>query len=279
MLFRSECGQIAEFYISAQSAGGDIIMAPPLAPVQAWHAPVGEFATLLDDNFEFDTGWTVQNENLVNGAWVRAIPSGNGIVGDPTADYDGSGACFLTGNGNFQDVNGGPTRLLSPAIDLGGTTDPILSYARWFQDSAGGDTLVVELSSDDGQSWVLVESVLATPGWNHVTFTVRDFITPTSAVRLRFSTQDLPNNSFTEAAVDAVRITDFSCHTGCLPGDVNADGLTNGHDIDRFIALVLGQAPTDQELCAADLADPPDGVITTEDIDTFVQCTLSGCGG
>ncbi len=271
-----DCDQTAEFFLTAGSALGATVASPVSAPALTYSATVGTFTTVFHDDFETDLGWTVQNENLVGGAWVRGIPSGNGVVGDPTSDYDNSGRCYVTGNGNFHDVNGGPTRLISPAFDLASSTDPQLSYARWFRDSAGGDTLVVELSSDNGQSWTLVEAVGAYQGWQLVTVAVRDFVTPTAVVRLRFSTQDLPNNSFTEAAVDAVRLTDFSCVPACTPGDVNNDGLINGRDIDRFLAILLGATPTARELCAADVGATPDGMVTLGDVDEFVSLLLGG---
>ena len=129
---------------------------------------------------------------------------------DPPTDFDGSGRCFLTENGaGDTDVDGGPTRLISRAFDLSGITDPYLSYARWYM--TGDDTMTVEVSSNNGSTWTLVETVGDTQGWEVVTFRVADFVTPSAQTRLRFSVDDEPNNSVTEAAIDALRIVTIDC--------------------------------------------------------------------
>lgn len=271
------CVSTPQFYVSAADQTGTTITLPTDAPTSVFSAIVGQSQTMFDDNFETDMGWSVVNENLVNGAWVRVVPAGTGQLGDPTMDHDGSGHCYVTGAGNFQDVNGGPTRLVSPIFDLSAAVDPELSYARWFRDTGEGDTLVVEISNDDGATWSLIESATATEFWTPVTVRINDYVTPTSSVRVRFSTQDTPNNSFTEAGIDAVHIDDFACPMSCTPGDVNADGQPNGADIHRFVELLLGAAPTPYELCASDLHAPSDDLVTMDDIQDVVDCVLGRC--
>jgi hypothetical protein len=165
----------------------------------------------FEDAFETDQGWTVENIDLLDGAWQRGIPAGDGSRGDPLTDYDGSGQCYLTANrpGN-SDVDGGPTRLISPLLDLSDTTDPMLGYARWWtNDDQDGDVLEVEISNDGGGSWILVESVIDTVGWVKPTIRISDFIAPTDQMQLRFSAADNPSNSIDEGAVDFFRITTF----------------------------------------------------------------------
>lgn len=271
------CLSAPEFYVSAADQNGTTMTLPTDAPARVFSAIVGEAVTVFHDDFESDMGWSVVNENLVSGAWVRVIPMGNGQLGDPTMDYDGSGRCYVTGANSFQDVNGGPTRLVSPAIDLSSAIDPELSYARWFRDTGEGDTLVVEITNDDGANWTLIESAGESEFWTPVTIRIADFVAPTAGVRVRFSTQDTPNNSFTEAGIDAVRIDDFGCEMNCAPGDVNADGESDGRDIARFVELLLGATPTAYELCAADLHAPADALVTTADIDGVIGCMLGNC--
>ena len=51
-----------------------------------------------------------------------------------------------------------------------------------------------------------MEEVKHTDGWNTVQFKVSDFVNPTSLMNVRFSAIDQPNNSVTEAGVDAFKV-------------------------------------------------------------------------
>ncbi|MFH0980142.1 MAG: hypothetical protein V2A79_01205, partial [Planctomycetota bacterium] len=163
-----------------------------------------------------------------DGAWQRGIPAGGGTRGDPLNDFDGSGRCYLTANraGN-SDVDGGPTRLISPTLDLSGVANPVLRYARWFtNDDLDADRLDVEISNDNGGSWTLIESVPDTEGWIPREVRIADYVALTAQVKVRFSATDNPNNSVTEAALDAVKVIDISCGTvgnGDFDGDHNVD--------------------------------------------------------
>ena len=79
-------------------------------------------------------GWSVSGD-ATDGQWERAVPVGAGDRGDPTADGDGSGSCFVTDNmaGN-SDVDGGSTTLTSPLMDasVGSGQEAVLSYYRWY---------------------------------------------------------------------------------------------------------------------------------------------------
>src|SRR5690606_31915284 len=150
--------------------------------------------------FETADGWTVENISLSDGAWQRGVPIGGGVRGDPPTDFDGSGQAWLTANrsGN-SDVDGGPTRLLSPIYDLSAFSDALVWYARWFDnDSRDADRLDVHVSNDGGLSWTLVESVPHRDGWELASFLVSDFVPLTAEMRVRFSATDNPNNSVTE---------------------------------------------------------------------------------
>ncbi|NNF43801.1 MAG: hypothetical protein HKO59_14725 [Phycisphaerales bacterium] len=246
-----DCGQRVEFYFQIDSLKGVTYANPTDAPTTVYAADAVEFTLVYDDDFELDLGWAVENVDLSDGAWEIGVPAGDGDRGDPVADFDGSGACALTGNqaGN-SDVDGGPTRLVSAAIDVSGLPDPQLGYARWFtNDDQDEDRLTVELSDDDGASWTEVESVGGGTGWTQVTFAVADFVTPTSTVRVRFSATDNPNNSVTEAAIDAVRF--FAAECDEVPGDVDGDGDADFSDLLILISS-WGKCPPDVA-CPADL--------------------------
>lgn len=64
----------------------------------------------------------------------------------------------------------------------------------------------------------------------------------------------------------------------CLPGDMNADELIDGHDIARFTDLLVGGGGTTTERCAGDREASPDSFIDMDDMEGFVACVLAaGC--
>lgn len=232
-----ECGAVVEYFVSAEAAGGQVITLPPGAPSVTFEAlTVDGSLTIFEDTMESGAGYSVENIDLTDGGWDRGVPAGLGDRGDPLNDFDGSGACWLTDNvaGN-SDVDGGPTRLTSPVIDASTLTDPVVSYARWFtNDDNDADRLDVEISNDGGASWALLESVGGGVGWQEASFRIADFIAPTNQMRFRFSATDNPNDSVTEAGIDALRIIDYLCDS-TIEGDVDGDGDV---DFDDLVALL-----------------------------------------
>lgn len=239
-----ECGRQVAYYVSARTTQNTLVTDPGNAPTSSFSALSAFGVTIFfDDNFETDRGWTVQNENLTDGAWERGIPAGGGAREDPPTDYDGSGRCYLTANrsGN-SDVDGGPTRLISPTIDMS-AGDGIVRYARWFRSVNGvTDRFTVQISNDNGNTWTTVEDIPNQAAqWTSREFRVSDFVTPTSTMRLRFNAVDNPNDSVVEAGIDAVQVFAINCGggysldvTGTCPGTVtvswsNADpNVTQG---------------------------------------------------
>lgn len=227
-----DCGLNVDYYVSAETTDNTTVTDPDNAPASTFSAiSANNLITFFSDNFETNMGWTVVNENLSDGAWQRGVPAGDGSRQDPANDYDGSGQCYLTGNrsGN-SDVDGGPTRLTSPTIDMS-AGDGIVRYARWFVSVNGNtDRFTVEISNNDGNSWTTVENI-GNQGeqWIVHEFRVSDFVNPTSQVKIRFNATDNPNDSVTEAAIDAVEIFAIDCGggsnytldvTGTCPGTV-----------------------------------------------------------
>ena len=100
-----------------------------------------------------------------------------GDRGDPRRDSDLSGQCYVTDNAQGDaDVDGGPTRLTSPTLDASALPDPDdvrVSYHRWFTSESGTpDSLLVEVSNDDGQNWTTLETALDGPVWQRVTLPI-----------------------------------------------------------------------------------------------------------
>ena len=230
----------------------------------------------LDEIEEDVSGWTVENDpSLVTGAWEQADPNAtivDGMLASPEDDATPSPGvmAFVTenglpgGTGGANDVDGGPTRLISPPIDLTGT-DAMITYKRWFFTATGlADSLITEVSND-GSVWVFVHSTSSTgSAWQQASFQVSDYVTPNATVQVRFSTEDefeTEDSSFTEAGIDDFQIDTFICGPGC-PTDVNGDGTTNVLDLIELL-LCFGQ-PADPPCDASDITS--DGSVNVLDL-------------
>ncbi len=308
------CGQALEYYFSVDAAGIGEVTDPTSAPslfFQALSASLTEMFVAYD--FETAAGWTVDNSpDLTDGAWNRGIPA-NGNRGDPPADFDGSGQCFLTDNvaGN-SDVDGGTTTLTSPVFDLNGLLAPRVRYARWYSNSAGdspfADIFEVEVSNNGGGIWVDLETVGPTGaevsgGWFVVDERIGNFVQPTGQFQVRFHASDLGNGSVVEAAIDAFEIYAVQCAT-CSDGiqnqgedridcggafcpacecvdDSDCDDLVfcNGMETcDPQGNCLVGSDPCPDTVCD-EIADECHPCADAAECDDGVDCTVNDCQG
>ncbi len=235
-----ECTDRVEFYLTAQTSGGQDFADPPAAPVDTYLA-IGAAGTeiLLADHFEGDVSdWTVVSDpSLVTGEWEQAVPDSTLFAGQtaaPGEDATPAGdMAFVTENGppgsipQAYDVDFGPTYLISPVFDLQ-DSDAIVTAARWAFSTVGiHDPLITELSSDGGSTWTLVDSTENTgSAWQTASFIVSDFAAPTAQMRVRFGICDCPNDSVTEAGIDDFRIDKITCVPPC-PWDLDGTGDVN----------------------------------------------------
>jgi hypothetical protein len=204
---------------------------------------------LLGNGLEAGTkGWTVESDpSLIAGAWEAVAPNGTSAGGVPAApgadatEAPGSIA-FVTQNGppggaaEDDDVDGGPARLVSPPIMIDDPGATAISYARWLfcddEDGDGADALVVEISDDVGASWAPVESVGGTAGtWRRAHVRVGDYLAAAGTVHLRFSTSDPGDDSITEAGIDDLLVTRWTCPEPPCPGDTDGDGSVGFLDL------------------------------------------------
>ncbi len=222
LLLQPACGTTVDWYISARDTNNRMTTYPSGAPGSFFSTLVARsLTTIFTDTFETDTGWTVTNVNLTTGAWVRVDPNGtflNGVPAQPENDSNDPGLlCYVTGQGTpggavgAQDVDGGPTYLTSPVINLAGA-DALIEYRRWYFNDDGDDPFLVQVSNNNGATWVTVETVMGIQNsWVQRTFRVGQYVPPTAQVRVRFSAVDNPNNSITEAGVDNVAVRRINC--------------------------------------------------------------------
>jgi V8-like Glu-specific endopeptidase len=265
-----DCGVTVRYYFSAETTLGEVANDPRFAPGDAYEALAAlSYTEVANDNFESDTGWRVFNFDLAEGAWERANPN---IMGGsaPENDADGSGKCYLTGNYLINsDVDGGPTRLVSPDYDISGLGNPMVNFSRWFSNvQQDEDRMVIEVSGDAGGSWVTVSEVAHSGRqWVEDGFAVRDYLPTSSQVRVRFSVSDNPNNSDTEAGLDAFILSDVEC--GGCPADFNGDGTVNTQDVLAFLnAWAAGDDTADFN---------GDGDVNTLDVLAFLNAWSVGC--
>lgn len=263
----ANCGDSLSYYFTAEDTDGGTWSLPTSGASGAWStlAATG-IDFVLNEDFESDSGWSVENVSLSTGAWVRAVPGDFGRD-DPTSDADGSGQCYVTGNSNLEDVDGGPTILDTPALDLTALTDPRVSYARWHY-SNGNDPFTFQISSDGGNNFTTVETVNTSDGWNTVEFRVSDHAAITDQMVFRFTSQDTPNNSVTESGIDAFRVFDILCGSAC-PADFTGDGVLDFFDVSAFINAFNAQSP-DADINA-------DGVYDFFDVSAYIDLFSSGC--
>ena len=133
MLPQLQCPGDLSFRFGAYDIQGELHWGDEL------HSIIAEkFPAVFFDNFEENLPWLVEGSagSVAQGAWMHGWPVGDGESGDPLSDYDGSGRCYLTGNGpGYLDVDG-EAILISPAMDATGGVGYV-SYARWFSNTEG----------------------------------------------------------------------------------------------------------------------------------------------
>ena len=231
------CGATVDYYVSIDTLEGSTVTDPLGAPTSFRSALAGlGFADISIEDFESDPGWSVSGD-ASDGQWVRGIPLAECDRGNPMADYDGSGSCFLTdnvlgpGDDCNNDVDGGTTILTTTSYDMSSLAVPYVRYARWFSNNSGGspneDIMLVEVSNNGGASWSTLETVGpagsdSSGGWILSATRVDDVIGVTNDMQFRFSAEDLPAGSVVEAGIDDFRIQELVCVVDETPAEITA---------------------------------------------------------
>lgn len=204
---------LAEYRLRATVICGESI-SPPAELVPCLSTP-------FSDDFEADLGWEVTSPpDMVRGEWFRAAPQGTfnqyvDVITQPGFDNPlGLGTkCFatgpFTGDATANDVDGGPTVLTSPLINVPQADRVVLRYAHWFyrDNEDGDDALLVEASTDGGQSWQLLARHSATQTqWQTEIVDLSNALGVFDSLRIRFVAEDALGETIVEAAVDDIRI-------------------------------------------------------------------------
>ncbi|HET7225279.1 MAG TPA: choice-of-anchor B family protein [Candidatus Eisenbacteria bacterium] len=158
---------------------------------------------------------------------VMTVSSAGGPIAPWSDRTPGSGSqCFVTGqaashtaNPDDSDLDGGRTTLTSPAFDMTGMHDPVIGWWRWFYSRDAGtgqpqeeDWLAVSVSGDDGLTWTAVDTTRGVDAaWEEQAVHVKQWVTPSTHVRIRFQAADLGLNSTVVAGVD-----DITAYDGAL---------------------------------------------------------------
>ncbi len=170
------------------------------------------------DDFETDKGWTVGSpkDSGVYGRWQRGTPLIVSVIGDiiqPGSDHSANGSiCYVTGAVNTTNDNvEGRTTLTSPAFDAVNFTHPALLFWMFTNTRANpiDDTVYVELSNDNGQSWITAKTVAGKhPQWTQHRIALKDFITVSEEMKVRFVARDGGVASLFDVSVDDIEIGD-----------------------------------------------------------------------
>jgi hypothetical protein len=280
------CATSVTYYFEAGSTDGRFARYPSqaargLSTSLLTRSTTGTESEVFFDSFETNQGWTfgVAGDTAPRGIWQRCDPEPTSA--QPANDFSPTGTlaaitdCRGGAVGDW-DVDAGVTTLLSPVIDARpprgyDATDMFVRYARWYSNDRGGapnaDSMPVEISGDNGATWVQLENVTENlNAWSVKTFRISDFVTPTAQVRLRFVARDLASGSVVEAGVDDVRVFAFGCP---CPADFNGDGGADFFDYLDFVSAFDADAP------AADFNN--DGAVDFFDYLDFVTAYDLGC--
>ncbi|NCG12240.1 MAG: hypothetical protein GWP38_02720 [Planctomycetia bacterium] len=224
------------------------------------------------DNLSLDTndfesgladGWTVSSDvSLTAGEWELVNPIGTSSGATPSQPENSASGnlCWITGNGavggtaGAADIDGGPTHLISPSMNLAGTNAVVrfnLWYANIETDPTQLDDFVVSVSNDGGVTWntaLVVGGALGTNAtWQSFEFPVSSIVTPSVNTMVRFTATDAPNNSLCEAGIDDFTIEIADCAgtggTQFQRGDTNLDGSRDISDPVNILQLLFNSTP------------------------------------
>lgn len=223
------CEDEIRYYLEVVSDDGLVVLDPPGAPSECYTTiSANVLETRFIDDMESSTGWIIGDvaDTATSGVWERVDPNGTGAQPENDHTTPAANRCWVTGQADrgmppdFNDVDGGTTTLVSPLFDLTGLDEPRISFYLWFSNDTGPapneDTVAVEVSKDDGATWVRAERIgphgdEANGGWKQYIFDPSVHVNITDTMRVRFIASDLFSDSTVEAGIDDVHAFGVRC--------------------------------------------------------------------
>jgi len=231
---------LVRYYLSASDTYGATITHPKEPAFKTHAFLAGATSTYLLLDHENDAGWTVgfPGDGAITGHWIWADPEGSFSLGQPVQPEDDHSQfgffCYVTGNADagtlpgLNDVDDGATTVVTYLIDATSAgPEPLIEYYRWFSNDLGNsprdDRWRAFITGDGGGTWVEIENTTEPDNsWRRIVFFVRDYVTPSDIVKLRFTAEDINNPSLVEAALDDLRLLSFNTNPLAVePGAVS----------------------------------------------------------
>ena len=198
----------------------------------------------------------------------RLAPLSGTENGGPSADADGSGVCYITGRGIFEDLDGGTTQIISNFYDTTAIEDPIVSFWAWVN-TEDSERMIVEFSPNVGINWYPVDEIDDTNGWEIKRYRISDFTDPTAIFKVRITISDEGADSLVEGGVDGFSISTQICDGSDCQADFTGEGDLNFLDVSAFLSAFGNQeAEADFE---------QDGNFNFLDVSAFLAAFGAGC--
>ncbi len=176
----------------------------------------------FSDNFELKLGWEIgDGSSNFQGPWkiIDPVEIGIGLPFHPSDDATPDPGK----NAFFARTLSSELQLISPTFDLKEAIDATINYSfYWLPRGGNGDLLIVDISSDTGQTWFNLETYSdqnATSDWTKASLIIPESIFETEFMKVKFTT--IENGSSSSFAL----IDDFEVLLS------NSDTSNQGMDI------------------------------------------------
>lgn len=265
----TDCGGAISYYFQIVDTDGNTTEYPEGGSSSALHTvALDDLTVSVTENFQTEASWTVANSGVTDGPWERMPPVANTNNGGPSSDADGSGVCYITGRGVFEDLDGGSTKLSSTFYDVTGIENPTVSFWAWVN-TEDNETMTVEFSPNVGINWFPVDEIDDTDGWTLMRYQIADFVDLTPIFMMRVSISDEGADSNVEGGIDGFSISTLVCDGGDCPADFTGEGDLDFFDVSAFLAAFGNGDP------AADFTG--EGDLDFFDVSAFLAEFAAGC--